>query len=253
MRIVIIEDEVLAQKELIKLLEEVDAGVEVVSCLRSVAQGIKWLASNNGRYDLLFADIELLDGQSFEIFQQLSIDTPVIFLTAYDEYAIQSFKVNSIDYLLKPVEPRGLKNALDKFSRLNERRLNISLDDLQALIHSKNKPYKERFNVKIGDIYRYIATKDIAYFYSDDKATYLVTHEKDHLIIGQSLNDLEVKLDPSLFFRVSRKYLVHIHAVEKASKYFNSRLKLKLIPVSEEEVLVSRVKVPGFLEWMGQG
>ncbi|MGD1842288.1 MAG: LytR/AlgR family response regulator transcription factor [Thermonemataceae bacterium] len=249
MKVVIIEDEELAQQELAALLGELSIPIEIVAYLKSVASSVEWLTTNSQAFDLIFMDIELLDGQSFEIFQHIEQDIPIIFLTAYDEYAIQAFKYNSIDYLLKPVEQEELNSAIQKYNNLQKKLSHSVLKALQALVQKKN--YKERFTIRIGDHYHYVHTSDLAYFSSTYKTTCITTVSAKVFPIDFSLNELETYLDPSLFFRVSRKYLVHIQSIEKASKFFHSRLKLKLTPKSTEEVLISRVKVPQFLEWMG--
>lgn len=251
MKIVIIEDESLAQQELIATLHEIDSAIEIVICLKSVTDSVQWLRANPDGYDLLLMDIELADGQSFEIFEQVQIEQYVIFLTAYDEYAIRAFKVNSIDYLLKPVEHKSLKDALQKFQHLKNKQADALLQNLQALLQTGTPTYKERFMIQIGDTYQSVAIDEVAYFFSDEKTSYLMTHNQQKFLLDQSLNELQTKLNPQQFFRVSRKYIIHIQSVKKVSKYFNSRLKLKIKPVASEEILISRVKVPSFLEWIG--
>ena len=252
MKVLIIEDEVLAQQELEAMLLSVAPHVEILSRIRSVGEAVAWLTAYKQAAQLIFMDIELLDGQSFEIFKQVAVEVPVIFLTAYDEFAIQAFKVNSIDYLLKPLDIASLEFALNKYKQVTQYNQHTPNEALTGLLHTLTTSYKARFTVKIGDTYRYVLAKDVAYFYADDKAAYLVTTQNRTMIVNQPLSELEPLLDPNVFFRVSRKYLVHIQSVLQASKYFNSRLKLKLSPPCSDEVLVSRVKVPAFLQWMGQ-
>ncbi|MEL6562760.1 MAG: LytTR family DNA-binding domain-containing protein [Bacteroidota bacterium] len=248
--IAIIEDEFLAQEELKQMLEQLQVNVEVAACLRSVSQSVSWLKENAHSIDLIFADIELLDGQCFKIFEEVEVDIPVIFLTAYDAFALKAFKLNSIDYLLKPIESDALRSAFEKYQRIEHRRSNISIKDIQQLLQRESTVFKDRFSIKVGDTYKHLPVADVAYFQSEEKMVYAVSKAGQKYIVDLTLNDLEQKLDPKLFFRASRKYLVQIHAVEKAVKYFNSRLKLILIPKPEEDVLISRVRVPDFLKWL---
>ena len=251
MRVAIIEDELLSQQELKSLLTEIDVSVEVKTCLRSVSESLSWLRVHHQSIDLVFADIELLDGQSFEVFEKVDMTTPVIFLTAYDQYAIQAFKVNSIDYLLKPLEKEELKRALRKYDKLRED--NKFYQNLARLLENSKHRHLNRIRIKCGDAYEFVELKDVAFFYSDDKTTYLVTFLNKVHIIDYSLNEIQELIDPGDFFRVSRKYLVKINSIEKASKYFNSRLKLTLNLASPDDIIISRVKVPEFLDWMGTG
>ncbi len=248
MRVVIIEDEILAQEELVALLNELDPTIQVVTKLRSVAKSIQWLKHHQHLADLLLVDIELLDGNSFDIFTAVSLNIPVIFVTAYDEYAIRAFKINSIDYLLKPIEPEDLQRAITKYRQLNDQIPPVDWKTLNLMLQSQT--FRDRFTIKIGDYYKCIMVKDIAYFKADDKVTFLYTFKNEKFVIDQSLSELETGLDTNLFFRVTRRYLVQITAVEKASKYFHSRLKLSLRPKTKEDVLVSRIRVPEFLNWM---
>ncbi len=250
MNVLIIEDEILAQQELTNILYDIDSSIHIIKCIQSVYDSVLWLPKNQKRCDLIFMDIELSDGQCFEIFSKIHVETPIVFLTAYHEYAIKAFKVNSIDYLLKPIDKRELKRALDKHYRIKQKNATISLKEVHELVYSQNKKYKERFSIKIGDIYKYITLEKIAYFFSDQKYTHLRTYNKETYIIDFSLNELEEKLNPNLFFRITRKYLVHINSIETASKFFNSRLKIQLNPPTRDNVVISRVKVVPFLDWI---
>lgn len=251
-RIAIIEDELLAQQELKQMLTQLDKATEVVVSLRSISQSTNWLRKHASNIDLIFADIELLDGQCFRIFEQVKVDIPVIFLTAYDAYAIQAFKLNSIDYLLKPIEFKDLSSAFEKYHRIEQKRSNISMKEIQQLIQLEPTSFKSRVSVKIGDTYKHLNIMDIAYFQAEEKVVYAIGNQGSKHIVDLTLNELESRLDPKFFFRASRKFLVHIQSVEKAIKYFNSRLKLILKPESDEDVLVSRVTVPEFLKWMNE-
>ncbi|MEM8970085.1 MAG: LytTR family DNA-binding domain-containing protein, partial [Bacteroidota bacterium] len=200
MKVAVIEDEKLAQREIIELLKQVVPGIEILTCLTSVAESVAWLR-DQPEVDLLLMDIALSDGQSFEIFEQVSVDTPVIFLTAYDEYALRAFRVNSIDYLLKPVEESELRRALDKYRKMGRPQLTLSLDDIRAITKVDRPVYKERFIVRVGDVYRHISTEEVAYFYADEKVVWLVTHKKNKYILDHTLNELETLLDTRRFFR----------------------------------------------------
>lgn len=252
MRVIIIEDEKLLQKELIKQLETYQE-IEVVKCIQTVEEGISWLSENATSIDLIFMDIELADGVCFEIFEALKLNTPVIFLTAYSEYAIRAFKVNSIDYLLKPINPEELKHALTKFKdrKADETKEYLDVSMLKDFYSKSEESRKTRFLVKSGDTYKYISVSEIAYFLSEDKYSVIVSHEGQRYIIDESLSELEEHLLSRSFYRPARNIIVHINAIEKASKYFNSRLKIHLKPKADVDIIVSRVKVKDFLKWMG--
>jgi DNA-binding LytR/AlgR family response regulator len=254
MKVLIIEDEPFAQDELKRLLALCDKNITVWECIDSVEDSIIWLEEPN-EPDLIFMDIQLSDGLSFDIFKHTEVKAPVIFTTAYDEYAIQAFKVNSIDYLLKPVEEEALKLALKKYSSLRQKfaapaQTFFSTDQLEQLIKLNKKEYKSRFVTQIGDRIKHIEVEQVAYFYADDDTVYLVTNDKKKYIINYTLDQLERLLDPKYFFRINRKYIARITAIGDVHKYFNSRLKVMLLPPVEDEILISRVKVPDFLDWM---
>ncbi len=255
LKVLIIEDEPFAQQELKRLLSNIPKEIEVLDCIDSVEESIEWFQEKK-HPDLVFMDIQLSDGLSFEIFKSIKINAPVIFTTAFDEYAIRAFKVNSIDYLLKPIEPLQLEAALNKFDEIRNqytgRESNISLSQLEQILqYSKTKAeYKTRFIAKVGDQIKYIKTEDIAYFFADDNIVFLVTENQGKHIIDYSLNQLVDFLDPKLFFRLNRTYYVGIKSIVKVHKFFNSRLKVELKPAVEETILVSRIKVPDFLSWM---
>ncbi|MEO9965110.1 MAG: LytTR family DNA-binding domain-containing protein [Reichenbachiella sp.] len=257
MKVLIIEDERYAQEELRRFLKRVeDAAIDVVACLESVEDSIEWL-NQNQEPDLIFMDIQLSDGLSFEIFNSTNLTCPIIFTTAFENYAIRAFKVNSIDYLLKPIEFSQLKSALDKYDRLQhqitkndqstlsshqvEKLLNLSLEAVE---------YKKRFIIKTGDKLRHVSVEDIAYFYSENDYTYLVAKENAKFIIDYKLDELSKLLDPTTFFRLSRKYITNIHSIKVVNKYFNSRLEVKLEPEPKDQILISRVRVPDFLGWL---
>ncbi len=255
MKVIIIEDEPFAQNELIRLLGNTEFDIEILSVLESVEDAIHWF-NNNEHPDVAFFDIQLADGISFDIFSKVKIKAPVIFTTAYDEYAIDAFKVNSIAYLLKPIEQNALIGALQKLvdwkEQLTEPGINFSqqqLDSILALAGNK-ATYKSRFMVKVGDQIKFVKAEEVAYFYAEDNEVMLQTTAKRSYIIDDSLDQISGMVDPTLFHRINRKYIIHKNAVERVHKYFNSRLKIDLNPVREEDVIISRVKVNEFLTWM---
>lgn len=255
MKALIIEDEPFAQNELVRLLGKTDFDIEIIDIIESVEDAVEWFNSNP-HPDLAFFDIQLADGVSFDIFTKVKINTPVIFTTAYDEYAIEAFKVNSIAYLMKPIELKALDNALLKLNYWQKQLTKDTPNLTQAQLHSiislaQNKPsYKSRFMVKVGDQIKFIKADQVAYFFAEDNEVMLQTTEKKTYIIDDSLEQLSSIIDPILFHRINRKYIVNKNAVTRVHKYFNSRLKIDLHPVREEEVIISRVKVSDFLNWM---
>jgi DNA-binding LytR/AlgR family response regulator len=254
MNALIIEDEPHARAELKRLLNKVAPQISIVAELDSVTDACTFLASGKP-FDLVFADIQLSDGLSFDIFNQINISQPVIFTTAYNEFAIKAFDLNSIDYLLKPIEENQLEKALAKLNRIkenyNNQSLMLSAEKLKELLSVK-KEYKSRFVTKIGDQFKYIGVDELAYFNADDNVVYAITHQQQKVIVDYKMEELELVLDPKLFFRANRGFMVHIKAIQKVHKYFNSRLSLEVLPKTEEPVLVSRLKVDDFLNWMDQ-
>lgn len=248
MNVLIIEDEPLAQEELERLIRKNFPDFRVLDKIDSVEASIAWLQKEH--CDLIFMDIELTDGKSFDIFKKVDVKTPIIFTTAYDEYAIQAFQVNSVGYLLKPIDENELKKAVDKlsyssFAPYPEHSLNQLLNQLAP------GKFRERFVAKIGDRYQHININDVAYFYSEDKTTFIRTKGGKQYIIDDTLDKIERDLNPSDYFRLARNIIASIDSVNDVSKYFNSRLSIKLKPEFHEQVLVSRVRVPDFLRWLG--
>jgi len=253
MRAIIIEDEPHARAELKRLLQQMPLEVSVVAEIESVSEAVQLLSAPLD-YDFLFLDIQLSDGLSFDIFNKVSLDKPVIFTTAYNEYAIKAFELNSIDYLLKPIEPEHLEKALLKLKRLhpNKQAPSYTGEQLRALLGLSPKESKSRFLIKIGDQFKHIPTEEIAYFYAERNTIYLVTKTNLKYIVDYRLDELEEKLDPKYFFRITRSFIVHLQAITKVHKYFNSRLLIEVQPAPEEQLLVSRIKVDAFLSWMDQ-
>jgi DNA-binding LytR/AlgR family response regulator len=248
MKILIVEDEKPAQIQLERLLKKHFPESEILAVIDSVEKASIWLAQNNP--ELIFMDVELSDGQCFEIFKQVQVNAPVIITTAYDQFALKAFKVNSIDYLLKPIDSTEFVKAVEKSARMNT----MNRPDLKALeellTKSAPKNYKQRFITRHNDQILVLQVEDIAYFYAEDKATFIVSRSNKRYFSDYSLDHLEAQLDPKRFFRLSRGCITSIQAVKSVSKHFNSRLKIKLEPPLKEEVLVSRIRVPEFLNWL---
>lgn len=254
MKVVVFEDEKLASDRLIELVKSIKPEAEVLASMKSVEAAVLWL-QNNEHPDLIISDIQLLDGSSFEIFEQVQVTTPVIFTTAYDEYAIKAFEVNSIDYLLKPLQKEKLANALEKFDQKVKGQAAsspIDMEEIRAVISGASKEYKSRFLVKLGQRIRAIPVEKIAYFFSHDKLSYLMTFEGKKLPIDPTLEELETLLDPKQFYRVNRKFFVHFDSVTDIHPYFKGRVKLGLNPQIDEEIVVSSEKTPAFKRWLDQ-
>lgn len=255
MKILIIEDEELAVKKLQKTLETVDATATVTGITDSIQSSVEWL-QQNPTPDLILMDIELSDGQSFEIFNLTEVKCPVIFTTSYDEYALKAFKVNSVDYLLKPVQKDELQAAITKFKKMQPgtTKADISIDNLVKELQQKLQPkeFRKRFLVKLAQKLVSIEVNDIAFFYSDGRLNFFKTHDNRKFVVDYTMDELEDMLDPSKFYRISRSFYVSINSVEKIDDYFGNRLILGLKPGVDKEALVSREKVTDFKKWMGK-
>lgn len=248
MKVIIIEDEKLSAEHLINLLKKADSTVEVVAQYDTVKKSIEEFKKGVGA-DLLFMDVHLADGISFEIFSKITIETPVIFTTAYDEYAIKAFKVNSVDYLLKPIGLADLKNALEKYRKLKIPDQATVLENINNAYQNLSKQFKSRFMVKIGDTISTVKCEDISHFVSEDGAVLLITENKRY-VIDYTLDSLESLVSPDAFFRINRKVLINISSIQKVSSYFNSRLKLNFNSLNEEDGIVSRERVNDFKAWL---
>ncbi|WP_247235346.1 LytTR family DNA-binding domain-containing protein [Telluribacter sp. SYSU D00476] len=258
MNILIVEDEDLAVEKLKKTLEKVDDSAQVIGVTGSISSSIDWL-NNNPNPDLILMDIELADGQSFEIFERIRVKSPVIFTTSYDEYALRAFKVNSIDYLLKPVQTDDLEAALVKFREFKEsftqapehQTTNIEklIRELQNL---QPKEYRKRFLVKHVQKLVSVEVDTIAYFYSEDRFSFFRTHDDKQFIVDYNMDELEDLLDPDDFFRISRSFIVSVRSVDQIGDYFGNRLALQLKPSISKETIVSREKVGAFKKWLGK-
>jgi len=251
MKVIIIEDEKPAARRLDRMVKEI--GFNPAAMLHSVEESINWF-HNNEHPDLIFLDIQLSDGLSFEIFEEVDVKSAIIFTTAYDEYALKAFKLNSIDYLLKPIDSDELEIAIAKYKALhtaNEQSVVFDINEIKNLIAPTKPKYKNRFSVKIGQHIKMIATESIECFFSENKATHIHTNENRDYLIDDSLEQLEDKLNPEIFYRVSRKYYVNINAIKDIIAYSNSRLKLILNSYNEAEIIVSRERVRDFKNWIG--
>jgi DNA-binding LytR/AlgR family response regulator len=249
MKAIIIEDEKLSAEHLETLLKKIDVTIEVIDIIDSVKKSIE-VFSKGVKADILFVDIHLADGLSFDIFSKINIDIPVIFTTAFDEYAIKAFKLNSIDYLLKPIGKDDLAVALDKFKKLNNKYKLGLLEDIAQVYQTINKQYKNRFMVKIGDVISSVKTDDIAHFISEDGLVLLVTSNNKRYVVDYALDHLETILAPDVFFRINRKVIIQINSIQKVNSYFNSRLKINALLLQEEDMIVSRERVSEFKKWL---
>jgi len=249
MNYIIIEDERLSAERLAGMVHRLFPDFVLVKTLDSVKSAVKWL-SNNEHPHLAFFDIQLADGLSFEIFEQVSIEFPVIFTTAFNEYAIKAFKVNSIDYLLKPIDEDELKSAVRKFQSNINKPSKIGNEAIAMALTQLTNNYKSRFLVKVGEHLRMIEIGEVALFISMEKSTFLRTYNGRDFGIDFTLEQIEGLVDPKKFFRVNRKFIVDIKSIQDIIAYSNSRLKLKLAVATDEDVIVSRERVGEFKEWL---
>ena len=250
MRVLIIEDEPLAAQRLQYLLGEYDRTIEIAGVIESVEDAVNWFGYS-AIPDLLFLDIELADGSSFQIFNKINLQCPVIFTTAYDKYALDAFRLFSIDYLLKPVTLQALSKSINKYKLVARQTVHISgiqqmIEVLQPQLHN----YKTRFLVKLGSRMFFVESNDIAYFFADDKTVYLVNKEGAKFVIDLTLEKLQQVMDPKYFFRLNRKLICSITAIKEIKTYLNSRLKISLqAGKHNSEAIVSRERVQAFKEW----
>jgi DNA-binding LytR/AlgR family response regulator len=250
MRVIIIEDEKPSARRLQRMLDNLNVKAETL--LHSVEESVTWFKKNE-HPDLIFLDIQLSDGLSFEIFEAVDIKSAVIFTTAYDEYALQAFKLNSIDYLLKPIDEVELANAIKKYQERMPKQQLVTLDFNEIknlLVNPIDRVYKKRFSVKVGQHLKLIDIDDIECFYSENKGTYAYTSDGRNYLLDTTLELLENELEPQNFFRVSRKFYVNIKAIKDMISYTNSRLQIKLNTFNEQEVIVARERVKDFKDWL---
>ena len=257
MHVLIIEDEKPAAKRLASLLQQYDDTLVVLDQLDTVKKAVRWFTEHKAP-DLTFMDIQLADGLSFAIFEQVTVTSPIIFTTAYDQYAVQAFKVNSVDYLLKPIGPEELASAISKFKQLHMSKATsgssasstAAMTHIQQAITMLTKQYKARFVVKVGEHIKAIPIMEVLYFVSREKATFMQTRAGRRFIIDYSLEQVEAMVDPDRFFRISRQYIISFEAVSDIITYSSSRLKLILQHSDDTSVLVSRERVADFRQWL---
>ncbi|WP_074407822.1 MULTISPECIES: LytR/AlgR family response regulator transcription factor [Aquimarina] len=250
MNIIIIEDEKPAARRLNRMLGELN--IKVHTMLHSVQESIEWFSTNE-HPDLIFLDIQLSDGLSFEIFDAITIKSSIIFTTAYDEYALKAFKLNSIDYLLKPIDDEELEVAVQKYKEQlpQKQQLQVDFEDIKKLlINPMDRTYKKRFTTKVGQHLKIFSVEDIECFYSENKGTYLHTTDNRNYLIDTTLESLEDELNPQQFFRASRKFYININAIQDIISYTNSRLQIKLNHFNEQEIIVARERVKDFKLWL---
>ncbi|MCB7479985.1 LytR/AlgR family response regulator transcription factor [Christiangramia sediminis] len=250
MKVIIIEDEKPAARRLQRMLSKL--GIETDTMLHSVAESIEWF-SNNAHPDLIFLDIQLSDGLSFEIFDHVKTESAIIFTTAYDEYALKAFKLNSIDYLLKPIDEEELQVAINKFKNTQQPSENINVKELRSLLNNSStgkKSYKSRFTAQIGQHIKLVEVADIACFYSENKATYIHCFSGRNYPIEVPLEQLADELDMERFYRINRKCILNINAIKDIVSYTNSRLEIKLDNFNEFQLIVSRERVKDFKTWL---
>lgn len=251
MNILIIEDEIQAAQRLEKLVCELIPGAQIVATIDTVKKAVQWMNANPAP-ELALMDIQLADGISFQIFEQCEVKCPVIFTTAYDEYALKAFKVNSIDYILKPVDKDELHAALKKLNGLTrgESGTRRILDNIGQAVQMLMKKYKTRFVIKVGEHLKTIEVGAVRYFYSQDKTTFCVTDENRNFVLDYTLEQLEEMLDPADFYRINRKYLVRSGAIQDIISYTNSRLRLVLKNCQDNDIIVARERVQEFKNWL---
>ncbi|PWD97845.1 LytR/AlgR family response regulator transcription factor [Marinilabilia rubra] len=249
MKVLIIEDEQVAAEKMENMLSEIDPAIQVQDRLGSVKESVSWFSKNSA--DIVFMDIQLSDGICFDIFERVSVNTPVIFTTAYDQYAIKAFEVNSVSYLLKPIRLKDLREALEKFKSLKHS-LSMDLQSLVAQLKGNEPPFRKRFLIQIGEKIKKIEVEEIAYFYAQEKGVYLKLFKGNSYPVEFSLDKLENILDPEHFFRVNRKFLVNMKAIQNMTAYSRGRIKVELNPPMHDgfEVIVSIDRVYGFRRWL---
>ncbi|HEX2535204.1 MAG TPA: LytTR family DNA-binding domain-containing protein [Chitinophagaceae bacterium] len=253
MKVFIIEDEELGVERLKEQLATIDPDIRVLGSADSISASVAWLQEHESP-ELIFMDIELADGQSFEIFRQVPLTCPVIFTTSYDEYMLQAFKVNSLDYLLKPIKNEELEGSLRKYREVQQQYLKSLPIDVESLLQALKQPspsYRNRFLVKQGQRLISVETKEIAYFFIDGRYTCLKTWNGGKHYVEYTLDELEKALDAQVFRRINRSFIVHSKAIARIQTYFTGKLKLELTPAADKEVNVSRENSSAFKKWMG--
>lgn len=251
MRVVIVEDEQLAQTNLKNIILKRFDDLEIVGMLSSVKSAIKWLRDPENHADIIFLDVELSDGMCFDIFQEVKTKAKVIITTAYDTYAIKAFKINSIDYLLKPIDPEELQEAVERCRAAIDDAQRLDVEALRkALATEPHREPRSRFVLRIGDRILILPIEEVAYLYAEDKSTFAVTKEGKRHMLDMTLDAIQESVDPARFFRISRSQIVALDAIESVSKHLNNRLKVNLIPKPSFEAFVSRFRINDFLDWL---
>ena len=256
MKVLIIEDETPASRRLQKLIHDIDHTIEIITVLDSIETSVEWLRQNPAP-EIIFMDIQLADGVSFEIFEKIQIQTPIIFTTAYDEFSLRAFKVNSIDYLLKPINKEELSQSIRKFQQLKSQLstdvYQTQLGNLLETLQPNKAHYKNRFLVKLGDRLESISEENIGYFQAKDKMVLLITKQDKKYPVDYSLDDLERLLHPENFFRINRQFIVRIDSIQSIHNYFHGKLKIMLSPnVADQDIVISREKSTQFKHWLDQ-
>jgi two-component system response regulator LytT len=251
MNVIIIEDEQLAANRLEKYLLEINPDIVVLAKIESIKESVQWLMHHTA--DLIFLDIQLSDGISFSIFEQITVRTPIVFTTAYDKYAIEAFQVNSISYLLKPIRKNDLSESLKKYKELKSV-FAIDFDEILSAVQGVKSQFRKRFLIQVGENFRRIEIEQIAYFYAYEKAVYLKTKDGKSYPADATLDNLEKNVDTNQFFRINRKFLVNINAIEKMYTWSRCRIKLSLKPQPEDdsETIVSIDRATDFKRWMNK-
>ncbi len=253
MKVVIIEDEKPAAGKLEQMLLEYDPGIEVLAVLGSVEQSLQWIRERGQDPDLYFLDIELTDGSIFDLYDRVEINKPVIFITAYNEYALKAFQVNSIDYLLKPLNYKDLYRSMEKIKSLRENlpanKEKLQYEELSRMLLHMNRNFKTRFLVKVGDHLKSVRTENILLFYAEGRTVFIITGKQNKYIIDYTLEELVDALDPAMFFRANRSFIVNINAIRDVVVYSNSRLLIELQVPFDKEIIVSRDRVAQLKTW----
>ncbi|MGZ5246226.1 MAG: LytR/AlgR family response regulator transcription factor [Flavitalea sp.] len=253
MKLLVVEDEQLLARQLIKLVKELRPDADIAGQTNSIESTVEWL-SQNEKPDLILMDIELADGQCFNIFQRMEITSPLIFTTAYDEFALRAFTVNSIDYLLKPIKKEDLQRALNKYELLNSKKGSIELESFKSFVEkmvSNTRHNRERFLVKHGQKMVSISIEEIAFFSAKNTLNFIHTKSKQKFIIDYTLDEIEDMVPPNKFFRANRQYILSHDTITEINPWFNGKLKIEISLPIEEEIVISREKASLFKEWMG--
>ncbi len=249
MNLLIVEDEERNANKLVRLLQEIAPNSTIIGVIESISECVQWL-NNNTAPDLIFMDVRLEDGLCFKIFEQVDITTPVIFTTSYDEYALKAFKVNSLDYLMKPIQEEDLRKALIKYKKIYNNALNDSIKNILVDIHKKESAFRSRFLIPYKDGFKTIKVDELDFIYSEQKITHLVLKDKSEFIVSQTMEELEEELNPSVFFRANRQHIVNVDSISSIHNYYNGKLKITLERAPKRELIVSREKAPNFKNWL---